>query len=140
MPKDLVDSFRPGDELTGELVDAIVRELKRLRGMYAAEPLVIEDANGPGPPLLWMLDEDVLVPFQNATGSDIGASSLTGATPFTATLLVLKTSGNSGSMTTTNALTTNLGRHIMNVTIKNGANGFGVWYGGYFYPVTWDNC
>lgn len=137
MPTDLIDGFRPGDELTANLVNAILRELQRLRKMSAAPPLAVDDANGIGPPLFWMHEEDQVVPFKNATGSDIAAGVPATPTTFTPTLLV---AAPNGTLAVTSETLTNMGKHVMNVSIKNNAIGWGCWLGGYLYPLTWDSC
>lgn len=137
MPKDLVDSFRAGDELTADLVDAILRELKRLRKMTAAPPLGISNTDGMTPPVLYLLDEDKIVPFQAPAGG-VAVGSIASPTTFTATLLMNGSS--SGTFTATSAPTTGLGRHFMNVAISASANGWAVWYNGYLWPITWDSC
>lgn len=140
MPKDLIESFKPGDELTGNLVDAIVRELQRLRKMNAAAPLAIDDGNGVGPPLIWMLDEDTIVPFKAPSGG-VSAGSISGSSPgpqtFTPIMLIPAADG---TFSTSSETMTNMGRHIMNVAIGADAIGWGCWYSGYLYPLTWDTC
>lgn len=135
MPKDLIDSFRSGDELTANLVDAILRELQRLRKMNAAAPLAIDNADGGGPPLFWMLDDDNIVPFK--AGSSVAAGSISSPTSFNPTTLSVKADG---TLVATTEDLTGYGKHIMNVPINANAIGWGCWMGGYFYPLTWDNC
>lgn len=154
MPKDLVESFRAGDELTADLVDAILRELRRLRKMSAAPPLGIFNAEGMAPPTFYLVEEtsDLIVPFKNDTGVDVTAGSI--ATPYSFTATLLFDGYHAGPPVTygpdlvmqntiggvTSAKVTIPGQHVLNVVIKAGASGWGIYRNGYFYPVSWDSC
>lgn len=137
MPKDLISSFRAGDELTANLVDAILRELCRLRKMTAVPPLGISNAEGMSPPVIHLASSKTLIPFQAPAGG-VAAGSLSAPQAFTASLVYSTTQGQFIGGGTT--LTTTLGKHFMNIAIPASANGWAVWYDGYLWPITWDGC
>lgn len=66
---DLIDGFRAGDELTADLLDAMMRELKRWRHLSVVPPLGIDGAHGDAPPVLWNADPGPLF-IQLTTTSD----------------------------------------------------------------------
>lgn len=137
MRKDLIKSFRAGDELTVELVDAILSELCRLRKMTAVPPLCMSNAEGGSPPVIHMAAGKTLIPFQ-APAVGVEAGSLSIPTNFTASIMYSTTQGQFIGGAT--AQTTTLGKHFMNIAIPASANGWAVWYDGYLWPLTWDGC
>ncbi len=132
MADELPKGFPPGTELTGALVDKIVRELWRWRKFDAAPPLAIDYADSDEPPQISQFDAGLVVPAKNATGSTIAAGTYTTPVKFTATFLVADTSGGPGMVEgdDTDAYNQYPG------TISNGALLYLVASGGYWYVLT----
>lgn len=93
---DLPRHFKTGDELTGDLIQAILDELWRWRKAHASAPLNLDNADGRAmePPGFWLSADLPLTPAQ--AGSS-GVSAGTPSAPTSGTVNLVYNSGAAGS-------------------------------------------
>lgn len=131
--EDLPKDFYPGQELTADLIRAILQELHRWRKAQAAPPLVLERADsGDAPPQFWYFGEDRVVPFRVTTA--VAAGSIGTPTSFTA-LLLRSVPGGTSFAADSIAETTTSGLNF-GPAIPANSNGWAVWRDGHLWPVT----